>query len=121
MNETCKLFVASAIAPCNGGRIAPPRIAITNSDDTWLFKTPVPSSASENVFDQPMEVNKPTATTHHIATLPPTRIAVSNSATTVSEKIISVCPARAWPNWNSSQHRPMNGRYSLNTDQLSWN
>src|SRR6516165_7574144 len=80
---------------------------------------PVPSSASEKVFDQPMEVNKPTATTHHIAVLPPTRMAMSNSATTVSEKITSARAARPRANWNNSQHKPTNGRYVLNVDQLS--
>src|SRR5512137_475685 len=103
MKESGRFLVTSAIQPCSGGRIAPPRIAITSSDDTWLFNTPVPSSASEKVFDQPIEVNRPTATTHHIASLPPTRVAVSDSATTVSEKIVSVRPARPFPNWNSTQ------------------
>jgi len=110
MKEICRFFVASAIKPCTGGRIAPPRIAITSSDDTWLFELPVPSKASENVFDQPIEVNKPIATTHHIDILPPSRMAMSNNATTVNEKIVSVRPAKPLPNWNNNQHNPMKGR-----------
>jgi len=45
--------------------------------------------------------------------------AEGSKATTVSEKTSSVRPARACPNWNSNQHSPTNGRYSLNTGQLS--
>src|ERR1051325_1416240 len=82
---------------------------------------PVPSSSRENVFDQPIDVNKPTATTHHIAVVPPTAIAVIRSATTVSEKIASVRPASDLPNWNSTQQRATNGRYMRNTDQFCTN
>src|SRR5215472_11809699 len=80
---------------------------------------PVPSSASEKVFDQPTDVNRPTATTHHIAVLPPTKIAVINRHTTALEKINSVRPARDLPNWNNTQHKPTKGRYVLNVGQLS--
>jgi hypothetical protein len=37
MKESWRFFVTSAIQPCTGGSSAAPRIAITSSDDTWLF------------------------------------------------------------------------------------
>jgi len=69
----------------------------------------LPSIASEKVLDQPIDVKRPTATTHHIAVLPPTKIAIRRRTTTVVEKIISVLPACDFPNWNSSQQSTRKG------------
>ena len=94
----------------SGGRIAPPTTAMTSSDETWLLRTPILSSASEKIFGQPMEVKSPMPTTHHIATCPPTTIAATNSATMVAEKMDSVRPGNALPNWNNTQHKASMGR-----------
>src|SRR5215468_1038168 len=90
---------------------------MTSKDDAWLLKMPTPSIAREKVLDQPIEVNRPTPTTHHMATLPPTRIAVASRSTTIEENIIKVRPARDLPNWKRTQQRTRNGRYICTTSQ----
>src|SRR5262249_46559138 len=70
-----------------------------------------------NVLDQPIEVNRPTPTTHHIAILPPTRIAIASSATTIAENIISMRPARDLPSWKRTQQSTRNGKYICTTPQ----
>src|ERR1017187_8684045 len=91
--------------------MAPPSIAMTSNDEAWLLWLPTPSIANEKVFDQPTEVNNPTATTHHIASRPPVRIAVASKTITISENNIRVRPARDLPNWNSIQQSAKKGRY----------
>src|ERR1035438_10570217 len=81
---------------------------MTSRDEAWLLKMPMPSSASEKMDGNPMEVNRPMPTMHHIASLPPMQIEMASKTTMVSEKIMSVRLASAWPNWNNAQHNASN-------------
>src|ERR1039457_5029970 len=60
----------SATAPWVGGTRAPPRMAMTSSEEAWLLSGPRPSMASEKIFDHMTEQNRPTQRMAHLAVSP---------------------------------------------------
>ena len=58
---------ASANSPCIGGTIAPPKIAITKSEEPCAVASPRFCMDKVKMVGNIMELNKPTATKHHKA------------------------------------------------------
>lgn len=69
INDRCTPKL-SAIAPIARGKMAPPRIIITNNDEPWLVYLPNPEIANVNIFDHIIELNNPIPIIVHKARLP---------------------------------------------------
>ncbi len=61
---------SSAMLPIITGKMAPPRIIITRSDEPLLVCFPNPEMARVNIFDHIIELNKPIPITDHMAICP---------------------------------------------------
>ena len=62
--------ILSANIPCSRGIIAPPTIAIQRIPEPWLVNFPSFFSPSANMVGNMMELQRPMASTDHMANLP---------------------------------------------------
>src|ERR1700759_3229172 len=63
-------LLPSAILPCNGGIIEPPRIIIIKNAEPWLVYFPKPVIDKANIEGHMMEQQRPPLMNENVATLP---------------------------------------------------
>src|SRR5574343_884116 len=69
MYELCALYW-SAMIPCNGGTMAPPKIIMINRDEPLLVCSPKPPIDNEKIHGHITEQNNPPLIKDNNATLP---------------------------------------------------
>ena len=64
------LFAPSAILPCNGGMIEPPRIIMIKNAEPWLVYFPNPVIDNEKIEGHIIEQHNPPLMNAKVATVP---------------------------------------------------